>query len=834
MAPSQMMIHRERLTTVARELSDYRILFVQAPAGYGKTVFAGQWLEGRKEPGAVVSLDEYDNSMEGLCHKLRAPLEELYSVREQVAALTRHPDFDKAPVEFLMRAAAALPGDSKAGIVIDDLHALKDVRAQKVLLDFLMRLPAGVRICILSRNHLPDIFSGQVLKQNLQFIPQELFLFNSSEICTLYQSKGIPLTAAQGERILTCTEGWPLGITALLLSEHQIPTETISVEWLDGFLKNRVWDMWEDRFQEFMIGTCMEDVLSESLCDALTGEIGSGRILEQMLMEGVFLSRQSDNTYRFHQLFGAFLRKQYQDMPEEYRRRQLLRAGAWYQEHDDFYHAVRRFADARDYDRVAECFDMLESMDRAVFDTEQIMQVVHDTLGEEVTRQYPFLYYMMAYTARSEGKINDFQKYADLYYANYPRIVQRNPELAHNIFFLYAMDSRYTLLEIAKMAKDSQVSETFQGVRGSATLYFPLYHRSFRDFSEMLPGDIDTGVAMLSQTLGMLLGEECGMLLDCVRSGLYYEQGDLQHARELALSAAAAMQGGFTPESKFCTMILLLTINHALQLTEQEGLIQRDIQNMIEADKTFYLQHSFDAVLCKNRLDFGDEDAAREWLSHKASNVYGVLGFFDLYGHFTTARAYITIGEFGNAIILLEKILEMGRVLKRPIDMIEAEILLSVAFWKIKRGNRKTAISHLEQAIRLAQPLEYTQVFANEGAEVAAMLSSIKNRTKRSDFEGDLSETFVNQLYIRTTELAHSGRGLTGGKPAQAVRLTPQQKRVATLMCEGYSYRKIAEELGVQFSTVRSHIELIYRKLEVSTMDEAIRKIRQLHILEDA
>ena len=53
------------------------------------------------------------------------------------------------------------------------------------------------------------------------------------------------------------------------------------------------------------------------------------------------------------------------------------------------------------------------------------------------------------------------------------------------------------------------------------------------------------------------------------------------------------------------------------------------------------------------------------------------------------------------------------------------------------------------------------------------------------------------------------------------------------LMCKGYSYRKIAEELGIQFSTVRSHIELIYRKLDVSSMKEAITKIHQLHILDD-
>ena len=65
------------------------------------------------------------------------------------------------------------------------------------------------------------------------------------------------------------------------------------------------------------------------------------------------------------------------------------------------------------------------------------------------------------------------------------------------------------------------------------------------------------------------------------------------------------------------------------------------------------------------------------------------------------------------------------------------------------------------------------------------------------------------------------------------IQFTQQQKRVMKLMCDGYSYRKIAEELGIAFSTVRSHIELIYRKMDVSDMKEAVLKIHQLHILED-
>lgn len=832
--PSKTMIQRRRLTDFAGRMRDYKILYIQAPAGYGKTVFAGQWLECQHGPGAVVTLDEYDNSLEKLCHKLKNLPEYLCpeTKPELVTSFTRHPDFDKAPAEFLMRALSAVPRDSTAGIVIDDLHYLTDSHAQKILLAFLMRLPDQARVCILSRSHLPDIFSGQVLKQNLSFLPQDMLLFDSGEIIALYQSKGITITEKQAEHILTYTEGWPIGISALLLSGLQFPTESISSKWLEGFLKTQVWDMWDEDYREFMVDTCMEDVLSESLCNALTGRCDSGIILEQMLVDGVFLLKQPDKTYCFHRLFRDFLRKIFLKKPENYRSRQYQRAGTWYYDHNDFYQAVHRFSACNDFGRVAGCFDMLEEMERTEFDTEQVMQVVHDTLNEAIAEQYPFLYYMMAYTARNEGKMKEFHAYADLYYSNYPRIVERSPELAHNIFFLYVMDYRFTLKDITKMAGTGQVSAAFRGVRGSATLYFPLYHRSFRDFSELLPGDIDEEVEILGQTLGMLLGEERNMLLDCIRGGLYYEVGDLQRAQELALSAVAGLQPSFTPESKFCALILLMMVSHALQQPEQESQVQRKIQVMIETEKIYYLQHNFDAVICKNRLDHGDTDSARSWLDHNGTDVCGEVTFFDLYGTFTTARAHIALDNLNQAVILLEKILELCRIMKRPVDMIEAEILLSIAHRKMKRGNQKTALMHLENAILLAQPYEYLQAFINDGAGISALLSSLKNRTVRSDYAGSLSAVFVKKLYHQTSEHLHSGWS-AAGKAAHSTALTPQQKRVAKLMCEGYSYRKIAKEMGIQFSTVRSHIELIYRKLDVTSMDEAVRKIRQFHLLDE-
>ncbi|MDL2237376.1 LuxR C-terminal-related transcriptional regulator [Christensenellaceae bacterium OttesenSCG-928-K19] len=835
-------IQRKRLMRLAEESAPYKILYVQAPAGYGKTIFAGHWLNSSGTLSAMVSLDEYDNSIGDCCRKLKNALTVLYPGNKAIRAYTDHPAFDSAPAEFLMRAVDVMPQDDPTSLVIDDLHFVTDPKVLLFLPVFLMRVPAKTKVLILSRIAPPETFSGLYLKNNLRLVPPEQMRFDGDEIYALYKKNEIPITKKQAEAIMKYTEGWPIEINALLLSGNSMLTQNMPHEQLESFIKTQVWKNWSKQFRDFMVQTSIEEELTAGLCEAITHEENSKAILEVLLSESAFLWKQNNGTYHFHQLFREFLLKLFARQSQECQKAQWRRAGEWYLGQKDFFRAVDRFVKIKDYDNIAKCFDLLEDMDRAGFDTERIMRTVQSSLDDNITDQYPFLLYMLAFTARNEGQADVFAQYADKYYANYPRIVQRNPELAHNIFFLYALDFRYTLADLINTVDSMQAAALshggieVRGVRGSATSYLPLYHRSFRDFSELALDDIDTATAVVDQILGALLGEEREMLIECIRAGLHYEKGALLKAHNLALSANAKIKKGFAPESKFCAMMLLATVNYAMWQFDKAETTYENIRKMIEEEKAFYLDFNLDAAVCKSCLDYGEMAAAQQWLDKNGTDIYDNLSFFRLCGHFSTARAHIALGNFDKAVILLSKLSALCQAYKRPIDAIEAEILLAIAFWKRKRGYQKEAMAHLEKAIKAAQPYGYTQVFTNEGAELENMLARLRNRVIRKDYKGDIPETFVKMLHIRVAEQAQHTKGLTAGRIEQSIKFTKQQKRVMSLLCAGYSYRRIGEALGIKFSTVRSHIELIYKKLDVSGEKEAILKIRELNILgnEDA
>jgi DNA-binding NarL/FixJ family response regulator len=66
---------------------------------------------------------------------------------------------------------------------------------------------------------------------------------------------------------------------------------------------------------------------------------------------------------------------------------------------------------------------------------------------------------------------------------------------------------------------------------------------------------------------------------------------------------------------------------------------------------------------------------------------------------------------------------------------------------------------------------------------------------------------------------------------AQLERLTAREKEVLRLMAEGFPSRAIASELGISYTTVRTHIRSLGSKLAVHSKLEAIVKARELGLI---
>jgi len=69
------------------------------------------------------------------------------------------------------------------------------------------------------------------------------------------------------------------------------------------------------------------------------------------------------------------------------------------------------------------------------------------------------------------------------------------------------------------------------------------------------------------------------------------------------------------------------------------------------------------------------------------------------------------------------------------------------------------------------------------------------------------------------------------GQPSPTAALTGRELAVLRLLPTRLSQPEIAQELYVSVNTVRTHIQGIYRKLSVSSREEAITHARELGLL---
>ena len=60
--------------------------------------------------------------------------------------------------------------------------------------------------------------------------------------------------------------------------------------------------------------------------------------------------------------------------------------------------------------------------------------------------------------------------------------------------------------------------------------------------------------------------------------------------------------------------------------------------------------------------------------------------------------------------------------------------------------------------------------------------------------------------------------------PPDVAGLTPREREIVEALALGCQYKEIADRLGIGISTVRTHLQHVYEKLQVGNRTEAVVK----------
>jgi LuxR family maltose regulon positive regulatory protein len=160
------------------------------------------------------------------------------------------------------------------------------------------------------------------------------------------------------------------------------------------------------------------------------------------------------------------------------------------------------------------------------------------------------------------------------------------------------------------------------------------------------------------------------------------------------------------------------------------------------------------------------------------------------------------------------------------------EILVLQALAHEAQGNIPLALASLKRALALAEPEGYVQIFVDEGAPMAHLLSkAVAHRTMPDDV--GFMPDYIRKLQTACDAEGQKREDTSFPHPAQPLLdpLSQRELEVLQLIAQGLSNREISERLFIALVTVKGHNRKIFGKLEAKRRTEAVARARELGLL---
>ena len=299
----------------ARLDSEYRLGLVSAPAGYGKTVALASWAAGHADRLAWLSCDPSDAEptrfmsclLSAISARWPGVADDAFVLLERKGADT----YDAAVSVANELAAVDVPGV----IVVDDLHLAAP--SADMLTAFIEALPDGFRFVAGTRSDPPLPLARLRVRGELLELRSEDLRFTAAETSDFFDQLEVSLTADEVRRVHELTEGWPAGaqLAAIALQRAVARDDLLDAfattdRAVGDFLVSEVLASLPSDLVEFLVETSVLDAFDAELCAAVTGVEEAAIVLERLVAADLFVVPLDErgHWYRYHHLFGAFLR----------------------------------------------------------------------------------------------------------------------------------------------------------------------------------------------------------------------------------------------------------------------------------------------------------------------------------------------------------------------------------------------------------------------------------------------------------------------------------------------------------------------------------------------
>ncbi|MFI6832172.1 LuxR C-terminal-related transcriptional regulator [Kribbella sp. NPDC050241] len=859
----------------------HRLTLISAPAGFGKTTLLSDWAAGQQRVGWL-SLDEGDNVLPRFFAHLWAALAGI-GLDLDPAALDDAPMI--AVVNELVRAGRQAP-DSHWLLVLDDYHVIHAPEVHEAMTFLLDHAPDQLHLLVTTRADPPFPLSrlrsrGQLTEvraADLRFAPAEAREF-------LNEMMGLQLTGTDVQALEERTEGWIAGLQLAALSLRGMADRGDVAEFIGAFtgshrfvidyLVDEVLARQDAVVRDFLLRTAVLDRLTGDLCDAVTGGVGGGQVLEELDRGNVFVVPldAERSWYRYHHLFGDVLRARLMAEHPEQLKTLHQAASAWYAAHDLVADAVHHSLAAGDHDRAAYLMEeALPELRRARQDS--LMLEWMRSLPESVVRRSPVLSIVTAWSLMTAGDLDGMEHRLDDAEAALAAGAQDQALAATwaDNEDLRTAPATVWVYRAALAQARHDVPATVQCARRALELagaedHFVLGAASgYLGLAAWAAGDVEQALATFSDAVRSL--HAAGNLIDeldttVVLADMWITAGRPHRARRLYEQALATAIGGGEPYPRAVAdlHVGLAELDRELgdlvsaeahletaRVLGERGSITENrhrwyvvtaqvcVSNGDHATARELLDHAatlyrpgfypdlrpLAAMRARVDIAAGDLAAAQQWADDHDVAVADDASFQREYGHLTLVRLLLASGTapLGDVLALLDR-LYADTERTRAGSLLEIGMLRALTHQA--RGQRPEALAELDAALaRAPEPDGYVRLFLDEGVPMLALLHEAASFQEGGEYD-------VLRRHAR--RLLGTGAADVPARGSLADPLSERELEVLRLLDSELTGPEMARRLFVSLNTLRTHTKRIFTKLDVNNRSAAVRRGRELGLL---
>ncbi|HEX5467715.1 MAG TPA: LuxR C-terminal-related transcriptional regulator [Gaiellaceae bacterium] len=304
---------RPRLTRLLDESTAQAIL-VTAPAGYGKTTLAAEWVQGRDDvvwyraTSGSADVAAFSAGLADVVAPLVPGAGERLKQRLRVADT---PERAARPLaEILSEDLENWP--ATALLIIDDYHFVTDSGPVEEFMDWLLMLTPSLHTLVTTRRRPRWASARRILYGEITEIDHVQLAMTTEEAALVLHGR----SSEEVRALVQQAEGWPALIGLAALSEtHEIPTERVS-EALYRYFAEEVLRGEEPEVERFMLLASVPNGISERIAREVLRVPEGGEIIQRLEAEGL-LQAAGTGIFQFHPLLRTFLRQRLQTLEAE-------------------------------------------------------------------------------------------------------------------------------------------------------------------------------------------------------------------------------------------------------------------------------------------------------------------------------------------------------------------------------------------------------------------------------------------------------------------------------------------------------------------------------------